>query len=252
VVGLGDVPFGRALAAKRIEKATERSVQWWREHVALRRNEGARARLFAPLLPVSCATQGDYIDCLLQDLAVGVVHGLAVYDLSSLEDLPKELGHLPRLGFTAPETPHDVLGHIASGLDVLTIPFITSATEAGIALTFTFPTPHENDDEQNGTLPFPLGVDMWSPQHAVDLSPLDKQCVCYTCATHHRAYVQHLLSAKEMLGWVLLQIHNHSVVDRFFAAVRGSMVAGRFERDVEVFGRGHERRLPEGTGKGPR
>ena len=61
----------------------------------------------------------------------------------------------------------------------------------------------------------PLGLDLWSPTYATDLSPLREGCECYACGSHHRAYVRHLLDAKEMLGWVLLQIHNHHTLDVF-------------------------------------
>ena len=64
VVGLGDVPYGRALGSKRIEKATDRMIEWLQNHVALRKEqEERRGRLFVPLLPVSCANQQFYVDC---------------------------------------------------------------------------------------------------------------------------------------------------------------------------------------------
>ncbi|KAK5120780.1 hypothetical protein LTR85_005846 [Meristemomyces frigidus] len=254
VVGLGDIPFGRALGSKRMEKATDRTIQWMQDHVTLRRHgdeHTVQAKLFAPLLPVSCANQQFYIDCLTQDLASDV-SGLAVYDLASLEDLPDSLAHLPRLGFAEPSSPHEILRHVARGIDMLTIPFVIAATDAGIALDFAFPTPASMANTHGHDAPLPLGIDMWNIAHAADLSPLSKGCTCYTCTSHHRAYLQHLLAAKEMLGWVLLQIHNHHVIDLFFAGVRRSIAEGVFEQEVERFGQVYDSRLPEKTGQGPR
>ena len=254
VVSLGDIPYNLTLGAKRIEKATDRSIQWLQDHVAVRKelvDSSAQAKLFASLLPVACANQQSYIDCLTQDVASDV-HGLAIHIVSSLEDLPDSLAHLPRLGFTAPNSPHDVLTQIALGLDLVTIPFITSATDAGIALDFTFPSPGSQSDHFAYGVPLPLGVDMWSESHAIDLSPLAKDCSCYACTNHHRAYIQHLLAAKEMLGWVLLQIHNHHIIDFFFSAIRRSIADDTFEQDVESFGKAYESRLPDRTGQGPR
>lgn len=254
VVGLGDIPYGRALGSKRIEKATDRSIEWIQDHVRLRNasalsHEGGK--LFASFLPVSCANQQFYIDSLTQDL-VKDIQGLAVYDLSPLEDLPKPLHQLPRLAFTEPTNPHQVLQHISLGLDILTLPFVTSATDAGIALNFSFPAPDVKTADHGLTAPTSLGIDMWHPTHATDLTPLVQGCKCYACTNHHKAYLQHLLVAKEMLGWVLLQIHNHHIIEEFFSGVRESISHGTFAEEIERFGTKYESQLPEKTGQGPR
>ncbi|KAK0324575.1 hypothetical protein LTR82_004280 [Friedmanniomyces endolithicus] len=257
VVGMADVPHGRSLGSKRIEKATDRTIQWMTEQVGTRKEDAtkdaAQAKLFAPLLPVSCRNQQYYIDSLTDEL-VHDVAGLAIYDLSSMEDLPEALHHLPRLDLTEPKNPHEVLQRIAVGMDILTVPFVTVATDAGIALAFTFtaPTalPGTNDDHPIDALP--LGTDIWLPKHAVDLSALVEGCQCYACSNHHRAYLQHLLVAKEMLGWVLLQIHNHHMVDLFFRDIRESIAGGRFDEITKHFSRVYESNMPETTGQGPR
>ncbi|CAK3938872.1 related to tRNA-guanine transglycosylase family [Lecanosticta acicola] len=251
VVGLGDIPYGRALGSKRIEKAVDRNIQWLQDHVAVREigKDGPQAKLFASLLPVSCAKQQFYIDCLTDELAHGVA-GLAIYDADSLEDLPNSLSSLPRLSFLDPKCPMDVLRHVSSGIDIFTVPFIGAATDAGIALDFQFPAAVETASDS--PIPLPLGLDMWSPTHAVDLSPLSKDCFCYACSGHHRAYIQHLLAAKEMLGWVLLQIHNHHIMDRFFNGIRSSISNATFEQDMAHFEKFYERQMPEKTGQGPR
>ncbi|KAK5137704.1 hypothetical protein LTR08_007275 [Meristemomyces frigidus] len=254
VIGIGDIPYGRALGHKRIEKATDRNIKWMQSHVALREGSSdsiKQARLFAPLLPVSCANQQFYVDSLVQDLA-GDISGLAIYDLSSLMDLPETLRHLPRLGFTTPSTPQDILRHISLGIDVLTIPFVSTATDAGIALDFNFSALQQASAELELNAPIPLGIDMWQSTHAADLSPLVESCECYTCTNHHRAYVQHLLVAKELLGWVLLQIHNHHTIELLFTSIRRSLAVGTFTQDVERFGRVYESHLPEKSGQGPR
>jgi queuine tRNA-ribosyltransferase len=172
--------------------------------------------------------------------------------LDSLESLPKELHDLPRLAFTEPNTPHQILREISLGVDILTVPFITAATDAGIALDFSFPAPPHIQRDHEAIPTLPLGIDMWLPEHAADLSPLVEGCKCYACTNHHRAYVQHLLNAKEMLAWVLLQIHNHHVVDLFFTGIRQSIANGTFENEVLDFERRYEPLLPEKTGQGPR
>jgi queuine tRNA-ribosyltransferase len=41
-----------------------------------------------------------------------------------------------------------------------------------------------------------------------DLTPLDKGCDCYTCKGFSRAYLRHLFNTEEILGGMLLSIHN--------------------------------------------
>ena len=41
-----------------------------------------------------------------------------------------------------------------------------------------------------------------------DFTPLDPECDCYTCKNYTRAYIRHLIKAKEILGVRLLSIHN--------------------------------------------
>ncbi|KAI7178539.1 tRNA-guanine transglycosylase [Hortaea werneckii] len=240
-------------------------INWMTEHVALRRVtekeataglEGKQARFFAPLLPVSCAYQRFYVETLTDELK-GSVDGLAIYDTITLEDMPAQLAPLPRLAFTTPATPHDVLQQVALGFDLLTIPFITAATDAGIALDFSFPAPAHLDantapQASQSVSPKPLGTDMWSTSHSTSLTPLAENCTCYACTNHHSAYIQHLLVAKEMLGWVLLQIHNHHILDRFFDGIRNSISTGTFEQERERFARVYDKNLPEKTGQGPR
>ena len=44
--------------------------------------------------------------------------------------------------------------------------------------------------------------------YAEDFKPIDDECDCYTCRNYTRAYIRHLVKAKEILGVRLLSIHN--------------------------------------------
>lgn len=57
-------------------------------------------------------------------------------------------------------------------------------------------------------------LNLRNARFARDLGPLDPACSCPACAAHSRAYLSHLVRAKEMLGAVLLTIHNlHFLLD---------------------------------------
>ncbi|KAH0386366.1 queuine tRNA-ribosyltransferase, partial [Aureobasidium melanogenum] len=251
IVGLGDIPYGYyKVSYKKIDKITNRTAKWIQAHVDERtktkKEQGPELPLlYAPLLPISADSQRYYIDHL-EDMAQDI-QGLAVYNTITLGDLPEQLMTLPRLGLTEPNNPRAVLQDVSQGIDILTLPFLSAITDAGIALDFRFPVSGPIPEE-----PLPLGVDMWDTKHATDVSPLRKDCPCYACTNHHRAFLQHLLSAKEMLAWVLLQIHNHHIMDEFFAGIRESIDRGTFGQDIADFERFYEPELPESNGRGPR
>jgi queuine tRNA-ribosyltransferase len=66
-----------------------------------------------------------------------------------------------------------------------------------------------------------------------DFTPLDPECDCYTCASYSRAYVHHLLRARELLGYTLATIHNERFIVRLVDSMRAAIESGgdaTFER----------------------
>ena len=232
-VGMGDIPFGHKPGVKRRDVMGDRTLAWLKKLISAmdgERDGQSRTALFAPILPIEAKLQAYYLEPL-QDELKDSVSGLALYDLASVDAIPENLRGLPRLFLGDVTNPHQLLNAIALGVDIFTIPFIPDATDAGIALNFFFPV--HGDAMSEGRLP--LGIDMWSSTFADDVSPLSTDCQCYTCTNHHRAFVHHLLNAKEMLGWVLLQLHNYHIVDKFFIGTRKSTRNGSFEDDCVMF-----------------
>ncbi len=57
-------------------------------------------------------------------------------------------------------------------------------------------------------------MNMRNAKYAHDFGPLDAQCSCSVCRDHSRAYIRHLVKQNEMLGGILLSIHNlHFLLD---------------------------------------
>jgi queuine tRNA-ribosyltransferase len=57
-------------------------------------------------------------------------------------------------------------------------------------------------------------MNLKNSQYARDFGPLDPTCTCSTCTQYTRAYLRHLVSMKEMLGSILLSVHNlHFLLD---------------------------------------
>ena len=250
VLGMGDVVEHRP-SPKRLEKMGDRTQAWLKDLIEgiTDEDDGAPGTaLFAPILPIEPEQQSYYLQALQDDYSDNL-SGVVLYDTNSVPSIPKKLNHLPRLSTANLGSPHKVLDAVSSGIDMFTIPFIGQTTDAGIALDFSFPAkPRQESD----TL-VPLGLDMWSSAHATDMSPLRANCKCYTCLNHHhRAYVHHLLSAKEMLGWILLQVHNHCTMDDFFSGIRECIREGSFMKELQNYGMRYEADLPAKSGQGPR
>ncbi|KAJ5223731.1 TRNA-guanine transglycosylase family protein [Penicillium chermesinum] len=255
VIGLADLIIGRPPGVKRRSKMVDRTHAYTQDTLerlygdSLAESEKASALFFAPILPLDNTQQSLY----LEDLEGEFRHrlfGLALYESASLSLVPEGLGSLPRLLLSEPSSPQDLLREISLGADLLAAPFVDAASDSGIALDFSFPAP--SSAQHNAAQPLHLGFDLWSSVHTIDTSPLREGCACYACKHHHRAYFHHLLSAKEMSAWALLQIHNHHIIDLFFAGVRDSIQRGSFEEDVEIFNRAYASKIPDRTGQGPR
>lgn len=64
-----------------------------------------------------------------------------------------------------------------------------------------------------------------------DFTPLDETCPCYTCKTFSRAYLNHLVKSREMLGYMLLSLHNITELIRFTQAIREAILQDTFAQD---------------------
>jgi queuine tRNA-ribosyltransferase len=71
--------------------------------------------------------------------------------------------------------------------------------------------------------------------YAHDQQPIDETCDCYTCRNFTRAYIRHLVVAKEMLASTLLSIHNLRTLVRLMEDIRQSILEGKFEAFAAEF-----------------
>jgi len=67
-------------------------------------------------------------------------------------------------------------------------------------------------------------INMANATYKYDSRPIDELCVCYTCRNFSRAYLRHLIIAKEMLGSTLLSIHNIHTLIQLTRNIRQSIV----------------------------
>ncbi len=62
-----------------------------------------------------------------------------------------------------------------------------------------------------------------------DFTPLDEDCDCYACRNFTKAYIHHLIKSEEILGAVLLSIHNIRYTVRLMEQMREAIIADCYE-----------------------
>lgn len=66
-------------------------------------------------------------------------------------------------------------------------------------------------------------------QYEADGRPIEEGCQCPACRHYSRAYIRHLLKAKEMLGLRLLVLHNLYFYNTMMSEIREAIEKGRYQ-----------------------
>lgn len=109
-------------------------------------------------------------------------------------------------------TIEDLIHGVARGIDIFDCVLPTRIARHGAAMT------------RQGQITIRNAV------YARQDRPLEDGCDCYACQNFSRAYVRHLVRAKEILGSTLLSIHNLRTLIRLAQEMRAAIRAGDFAR----------------------
>ena len=71
-------------------------------------------------------------------------------------------------------------------------------------------------------------INLMNAKYELDDSPIEEGCHCPTCQRYSRAYIRHLLKAKEMLGMRLCVLHNLYFYNNLMAEIRDAIDKGCF------------------------
>ena len=71
-------------------------------------------------------------------------------------------------------------------------------------------------------------LNLFNAKYELDDRPIEEGCQCPACKYHTRAYIRHLLKAKEMLGMRLCVLHNLYFYNTMMEEIRDAIEAGRF------------------------
>jgi len=64
-----------------------------------------------------------------------------------------------------------------------------------------------------------------------DFTALDATCPCYCCQNFSRAYLSHLVRSREVLGFMLISLHNVTELIRFTQSIREAILRDTFTTD---------------------
>lgn len=71
-------------------------------------------------------------------------------------------------------------------------------------------------------------LNLYNRQYEADMRPIEEGCQCPACRKYSRAYIRHLLKAKEMLGMRLCVMHNLYFYNNMMEEIREALDEGRF------------------------
>ena len=187
------------LWARRCRDAQRRSDQALFGIVQGGTDEGLRTRSVAALLPV------DFPGYAIGGLSVGEPPAQMYQTLDfTVPHLPHERPrYLMGVG-----TPADIVEAVVRGIDMFDCVMPTRNGRNAMAFTSRGP------------------VRLRNSVHTRDDSPLDDQCECTACRRFSRAYLRHLFVAREMLGPVLVSLHNIAFYQKLVRELRIAVISG--------------------------
>jgi queuine tRNA-ribosyltransferase len=197
-----------------IREATERSVRWAaRCQAAHRREDQAQFAIVQGGLDAQLRTWSarelvklDFPGYAVGGLSVGETHEQMVttLDVTTPELPPDRPRYLMGVG-----RPLDIVQSVGRGIDLFDCVMPTRNGRNALAFTSHGPLRIRNQ------------------QFQTDRGPLEAGCPCRACR-HSRGYLRHLFQAGEMLGPILLSIHNLTHYARLMADCRRAIEKDRF------------------------
>ncbi|MDO9085478.1 MAG: tRNA guanosine(34) transglycosylase Tgt [Anaerolineaceae bacterium] len=114
-------------------------------------------------------------------------------------------------------TPEDLIYGVQRGIDIFDCVLATRLARHSAALT--------NIGRMN----------LMNSKYSRDSEPIEQGCSCYTCQTFSRAYIRHLIMAKETLSGTLISIHNIHMLQSLMEHIRNSILENRFEKFAKAY-----------------
>ena len=220
IMAFDECPPGKAEPAYQ-QQAVQRTLRWAAQCKEAHQRPGDQS-LFAIVqggtdleLRAACAREliaMDFPGYAIGGLAVGEGFEAMKQVLAGITPLLPE--HKPRylmgVGF-----PRDIVVGVANGIDMFDCVMPTRNGRNAYAFTAAGPMRLRNS------------------KYAKDKLPVEEGCDCYCCRNFSRGAIRHFFFAGEMLGPVLLSVHNIRFYQRLMADIRQAIADGSFGRFKE-------------------
>ncbi len=211
---LDECPPGDADRAT-VAAAAERTAQWAKRAAAARRR--------ADQAVFGIVQGGTHLDLRVASARILVGIGFDGYALGGLSvgeprpdtwrvaaaTAPYLPADQPRY-FMGAGTPRDLIELVGAGIDLFDCVIPTRLARNGTLFTSHGP------------------VIIRNACHVADPRPLDEACPCYTCTHFSRAYLRHLVMAREPLAVTLNTLHNVTYYQTLMAQMRDAIANDRF------------------------
>ncbi len=204
------------------EAAMERTSKW------LERCYAAHDRPQQALFPI---VQGNFYKDLREEsldrCLPFVKHGIAIGGLSVGE--PKPLMY-ELLDFLQPRLPTDVPRYL---MGVGSPDCLVEGTLRGVDM---FDCVLATRIARNGTALTSRGkIVVRNGKYKEDFTPLDPDCDCYVCRNYTKAYLRHVVNVGEMMGGMLLSLHNIAYLHKLMRGLREAILGGYLRDYVREF-----------------
>ncbi len=199
-----------------------------RTHAWARRCQAAKTRTDQALFGI---VQGGVFPDLREQSAEAIaaldLPGYAIGGLSVGETKPEMHAMIEVVNAVLPENkprylmgvgaPEDLINGVLRGVDIFDCVLPTRLARHQAAMTRTG------------------RVNLMNATHAHSHEPIDPTCDCYTCRHFTRAYLRHLIVAKEMLASTLISIHNIHTLVTLMLDARQAILEGRYQAFAHAF-----------------
>lgn len=227
--------------AKRLTKSTERTTAMFKELMSLPELDDGRA-VFVFGVAVAGHTP-EHLPAMAAALVAQGARGVVIGG-ANLGEAPERLSDAVQrvraaIGPTRPillqgvDCMADLLRALRDGADMLSsnLPLLVSQLGHALVLpALAIQSSKRARTESGGSAEDLSGgvqrgkygpaINLWEERHRKDQTPIDPACRCHCCLHHTRAYLHHLLRAKELLAEVLIYQHNQHQLLRLLDAAR--------------------------------
>ena len=203
---------------KKIKKSMELSSYW-----------ASRSKIAFGLNPHKALfgiVQGGLFEDLrvksLKDLIKTEFDGYAIGGLAVGETQKEMFSVLDKIKYFMPDdrprylmgvgTPSDILGSVKRGIDMFDCVMPTRSGRTGLAFTW------------NGR------VNIRNSKYKNDNDPLDTNCKNFDLNKYSKSYINHLFNTNEMLGSMILTLHNINFYQELMKCIRENIEKGTFDQ----------------------